>query len=319
MPEVLFHQLSAEQAPRFAPMTFPAYRHLLRLEPAPRHLSDDDERPIQPVAVAASLDGQPVGLALAECPLPEDRATRSAELLSVFVAKAYRRRGLGGALITAMESLLEQRGEPRVKAVFMRGKPAVATVERLLARAGWAAPTPRVLTVKFMIEKLFEASWIHRYRPRKGFEIFTWLDVRDEEREALKRSHAETGWIASDLLPWQYDRGEFEPITSVGMRHGGEVVGWVINHRLDPETVRFTCSFMHPRFQGVGGILPLYTESFSRAHRFGFKRGIFVAPLHHPRMERFSRRWFGPWAYFVEETVGTEKPLREGGERADAG
>ncbi|MEM9304603.1 MAG: GNAT family N-acetyltransferase [Pseudomonadota bacterium] len=309
MPEVTIHRLSPDQAERFGAMTFPAYRHLLPLAPARRHQSDDDERLIQPVAVAASIDGQPVGLALAESPIGADREEHSAELLSLFVAKSFRRNGLGRALLAGIQQVLAEQGEPRVKAVFMRGKPSIDVVERLLAEAGWADPVPRMVTVKFMADRLAESTWIHRYKPRAGFEIFTWMDLKDSELEALRQSHAETGWIASDLLPWDYDQGEYEPITSVGMRHEGEVIGWVINHKLDAETVRYTCSFMHPKFQGVGGILPLYTESFRRLLRFGFKRGMFVAPLHHPRMAKFSRRWFGPYSYFTGETVGTEKVL----------
>ena len=310
MPAIDIHRFNPQQAEQFASMTFPAYRHLLNLEPATRHLASDDTRIIQPLAVAASLGGQPAGLALAELPIAQDRDQHSAELLSVFVDKTCRGHGLGKALLGALESLVAEAGLGELAAVYMRGKPSIDIVERLLAQHGWSEPEPRMVTVKFMVEELYKAAWLHRYAPRAGYEIFSWMDLRDAEREEIRRSHETDAWIAPDLVPWKYD-SEYEPTTSVGMRFEGKVVGWVINHRLDDQTVRYTCSFMRRDLQGVGAILPLYCESFRRLHRFGFKRGMFVAPLYHPQMAKFSRRWFGPWSYFIGETMGSRKQLAQ--------
>ena len=63
-------QLRAPVDSTFEEMTFPVYRHLLRLEPAPRHPEQGDQAMVRPLAVAAFHEGAPAGLALAELPTP---------------------------------------------------------------------------------------------------------------------------------------------------------------------------------------------------------------------------------------------------------
>jgi hypothetical protein len=38
------------------------------------------------------------------------------------------------------------------------------------------------------------------------------------------------------------------------VRWRGEVVGWVVNHRFDPKTLRFTCSYLRDELCGVSGV-----------------------------------------------------------------
>ncbi len=299
-------RLGPDEARFFASMTFPSYRHLLSMAPQPRHRDEADQRPIQPLAIAALQDRRPVGLALVELPL---HAGFHAELLSLFVLPDDRGRGVATALLGAVEQVVAEHGGDVLSAVYMTGKPSIPALERVLAKRDFSSPRTRMVSVRFDAERMNQADWLHKYAPRDGYEIFSWMDLRDSEREAMQRSHAEQPWIAADLLPWDHDAHGFEPITSVGVRYRGEVVGWVINHRLDERTVRYTCSFIRDDLARLGRILPLYRESFARMRRFGFKQGMFVTPLHHEPMARFALKWFGPWASFVGETRGAQKAL----------
>lgn len=71
-PEIIV--LDPAQASALSAMTFPAYRHLLNLQPQCRHLIEPDLRVIQPVVLAAIAFGQPVAMALLE--LPADAHSR---------------------------------------------------------------------------------------------------------------------------------------------------------------------------------------------------------------------------------------------------
>jgi GNAT superfamily N-acetyltransferase len=301
-------RVSPEYGPRLAELTFPAYRHLLDLKPKPRHRDEADRRVIQAHALAAVYDGRPVGLILLE--LPTTPGFRP-EVLSLYVSRDFRGQGIGKLLLTAAEQELWRLGHGEVLAVYMTGKPSIPILEHLFARRGWSTPQQRMVTVRFNVADLDQAQWIHRYKPRPGYEIFSWMDLTSAERERIRQSDAATPWIAPDLAPWLHDAHGFEPITSVGIRYQGDVVGWLINHKLAEDTVRYTCSFIRPDLARLGGILPAYVASFERLKRFGFKQGMFVTPLHHAPMARFAVKWFGPWASFVGETRGTRKLLTE--------
>jgi GNAT superfamily N-acetyltransferase len=289
-----------------AAMTFPAYRHLLELRPAHRLLSDPSRPQVQPLALEAVEDGMPIGLALVGLPLQEGEVP---EMLSLFVNAERRNRGVGRLLVRSAEGEIARRGFARVEAVWTAGRPASLAVEHVLARCGWARPAPRTLSVRFTVDEAENFPWLDRYPLRAGCEIFPWVELGDAEREALLLSQRERAWIKPDLVPWQYDAHGFEPVTSVGMRRAGEVVGWVINHRTGPTTLRFTCAYIDKNLGRHGRIMPLFSASIGRLRQGGFTNCTFVTPLRHETMVAFIRRWMMPWVGFVEETRGSHKEL----------
>ena len=183
-----------------------------------------------------------MALVLAELPVrPEDGAP---ELLSVFVTPEHRRLGLGARLVGAIEETVAGRGATSIEAVYTTGKPSIAAVERILEARAWDAPTVRTITVRFTMAEALSTPWYGRMGLLpQGAEIFSWKDLTDAERAHLRESNARAPWIANSLQPWRHDHLGFDPVSSVGLRYRGEVVGWVINHQMDSRTVRFTCSF----------------------------------------------------------------------------
>lgn len=304
MSTLRLHSLAAHEAARFEDLTFPAYRHLLDGKPQTRHRQGDD-RVIRPFAIAAEREGLPAGLALADHAPGEREAT----LLSISVAPALRRKGIGSLLLQTIADVARSEGLDRLQATWMAGNAQTSAIEALLARCGFSAPLPRMLSLRFRAEVMAQAEWLRRYPLRPGYTVFSWADLDDADLRRLKQSQAERGWIAPDLQPWDHDRHGFEPATSVGLRYRGEVVGWVITHPIEPGTVRYTCSFVRADLARLGRILPLYGESFRRLQRFGFQRGVFTTPYQHAGMVNFARRWMAPHAEFVGETRGAERRL----------
>lgn len=296
----------AEQASVSA-MTFPAYRHLLALQPALRLPAEPEQRLVQPVGVVARVAGQPVGLALAEVPVrPEDGPP---ELLSVFVAAGARNQKVGTALVAAMErEVLGARGCTSLEAVYTTGKPSIAAIERIFAARGWEDPVLRTISVRFTMAEALATPWYGRMGLLpKDAEIFSWVDLTPDERQALKDSNARKPWIANSLQPWRHDQVGFDPVSSVGMRYRGEVVGWVINHRMDAKTVRFTCSFMRKDLSRRARIVPLYSEALRRLSETDCESCTLVTPTVYPGMLEFIRRHCSPYASFTGETRGTRK------------
>lgn len=295
--------------PRLAAMTFPIYRPLLDLAPASRHPEQGDVRRIQPLAVVARAGGEPVGLALGELPIDPGPAP---ELLSLFVAAEARGMGMGTALVAAFEEEVARRGAGELAAVYTAGKPSIAAVERIFARRGWEEPRPRTLSVRFPPEAALASDLFSERRMKAlgaGLELVPWVELAAEERAEIRRSHEREPWITPALAPWRFEAAGFDPVSSIGARYRGRVVGWVINHVVDPRTVRFTCSFMRKDISRRGRIVPLYHASLRRLAAAGVPRATFITPVVYPNMIRFIRRWIEPIAEFVGETRGTRKLL----------
>ncbi len=288
-------------------MTFRAYRHLLDLQPGPRLPGEVDSPPIQPLAIRASEDGRPVGLALAELPLTADREP---ELLSVFVEPKFRGRGVGTRLMERAAQEVDRAGFSRLRAVYNTGTPGGPIVEHLFEKCGWQTPVLRSVTVRFTPEEAMRVPWLDKVSLPPQYEIFPWLQITESERNELRRSHEESPWIAEDLLPWDYETESLEPITSLGLRYKGRIVGWVLNHRIDEETIRYTCSFIRKPLGRMGRILPLFSESLRRLDQAGCTNCTFVTPLFHKGMASFARRWIGPYVSSIQESKGSVKVLR---------
>lgn len=301
-----YRPITRDDQSAVASMTFPAYRHLLSMTAAPRHPEQGDARPVQPIGVAAWDGDRPVGLALGELPTTPEGTP---ELLSLFVVDSARRQGVGRALVTALEQAVASQGFPALQAVYTTGKPEIAAVERIFDDAGWQTPAARAVIVRFSPEQALSTPWFGRLRvPDDEFEIFSWTDVRPEEREALMREQGAEHWIPAGLEPWKHDAKGFDVISSVGLRHKGRLAGWVINHRVSADTVRFTCSWMRGDMRGMARILPLYTESLRRLLDSGSCRTcMFITPIEYTEMVEFVRRRCAKWGTFFGETRGTMK------------
>lgn len=301
-----FRQITPDDRAAVSSMTFPAYRHLLDLAAVPRHPEQGDARPIQPVGIAAWDGDRPVGLALAELPTTADGTP---ELLSLFVTESARRQGVARAMVAALEQAVARHGFPALQAVYTTGKPEIEAIERIFGAAGWQAPAARAVIVRFSPEQALSTPWFGRLRfPGDDFEILSWADVRLDEREALKREQQAEHWIPVGLEPWRHDATGFDTISSVGLRHKGQLAGWVINHRVSADTVRFTCSWMRGDMRGMARILPLYTESLRRLLDSGTCRTcMFITPIEYTGMVEFVKRRCAKWGTFFGETRGTMK------------
>ncbi len=302
--EVTLRPFTAEAGPACADMTFPTYRHLLSLEAAPRHPDQGDTRVIQPFGIVADADGTPAGLVLAETPTEDEKPP---EILSLFVRPAYRNEGIATGLVGAVEDVLREGGFPEVQVVYMTGKPGIDALERVLAKRAWATPETRTVTLRFTPEQARKTPWYGRVRLGPEYELLPWAEVGKEEREEAMRSQAQQPWIAPPLEFWRHDCYGFDPVSSLGLRHQGKLAGWVINHRVSADTVRFTCSYMRKDLGRRGRIMPLYTASLDRLAPG--TTCLFVTPVCYATMVHFVKTRCAPWATFFGETKGSSKRL----------
>ncbi|MNK68918.1 Acetyltransferase (GNAT) family protein [compost metagenome] len=292
MAGVTYRRLMPAEGPFFAALTFPAYRSWLSSgEPAL-------------LAIAVQVDNEPAGLALAV----REPAGEQAELCSIFVRQAYRRRGLSAGLLERLEAALREEGAHEVHGVYMTGKPSTPVLEHLLATRGWDAPERRMLVLRAHYDRMSRAPWVAKASLGDGLTLDRWDALTSCERAELRRSQEASPWIAPDLIPFDFEENSYAPASLV-LRRGGKVVGWLITHRFG-DVLRYTCSYVHPELQRRARILPLYAEVMRRAHAQGISQGIWTIPVQHPAMMAFAQRWMAPYAEACDETRGTRKRLR---------
>ena len=298
MPDVVIEAAASALGTEWWGMVFPSYRPLLE------HVGGADAQGNRFFARQATANGRPIGLALAGIA----RGTDSAELLSVYVLPEARSVGIAGELLRGLESDLKTAGAKTIAGTYMTSNPTIPSLERVLAKLGFSTPERRTVAVRFTPEEARRTPWYSRAKVPDGGVIFPWTELTASERETMKRTQAERRWIHPDLEPWRFDEG-FDPISSVGLRMpDGEVVGWVINHRIAPEAVRYTVSFIRDDLAKRGGIFCLYVASIERLEGTGIY-GTFVTAQQFPAMQKFVLRRCAPYISFCGETRGVTKTL----------
>ncbi|MEG4852920.1 GNAT family N-acetyltransferase [Microcoleus sp. B5-D4] len=278
--------------------TFPRFRYRLQV------LKPEGST----VAIAASDSNEPVGLALADI-LPDGKA---GEVLSIFVEKKYRNLGVGTSLLARLEEELLSRGCASVNLVYTTGQPTTLALENLLQKCNWTPPQPRMIVCKSTTDKIANAPWMQKATLPAAYTIFPWVEITAEERILIKQQQAAAPWIPPQLIPFENEEN-FEPLNSVGLRYRGQVVGWVITHRIAPDTIRYTCSFVRQDLQKMGRIIPLYVRAIKIQEQAGIPKGIWTVPFVYTSMVSFVKKRMASYMISIDESRGSFKSLGDGG------
>ncbi|MEA5627194.1 GNAT family N-acetyltransferase [Nostoc sp. UHCC 0251] len=280
------------EALAYQTFTFPLFRpHLQVLKPGSSI-----------VAIAASNASEPIGLALSEIQ-PNGKL---AQVLSIFVAPFYRRQGIGTALLRRLESQLRSQGCTHLELVYTTGKTTTPALERLLEICDWNSPQPRMLVGKSTYSSMINAPWMKRTALPASYSLFPWQEITQDDRTALEQQT--NSWIPSQLMPFQHEQN-LEPLNSLGLRYQGDVVGWIITHRLDPETIRYTSGFVRPDLQKAGRYISLIANAIQLQIDAKVLFGIWTVPFVYPAMVSFVRQRMLPYMIAIEESRISSKNL----------
>jgi GNAT superfamily N-acetyltransferase len=252
------------------------------------------------LAVGATIFGTPVGLALARV---EGVAAR---LLSLVVAPGSRRLGIGTGLLREVQGQVLARNGRVVYTILNPEDPAYAVALRFLEKEGWSAPIPRALVCWSDAEAIYKAPWLYSCRPLlDGYDVFPWAELTEAERSSL---HSQCGHLYPEWLgPFTHE--PFEPINSLGLRHDGQVIGWMVTHRVGPNTVRYSKLFLAPPHQRAARGIALVAEAILLQLASGVSQAILDIDANNEPMMRFARRHLAPFMTRMTETQVSMKPL----------
>lgn len=305
--------LTSEDVASVSSMTFPAHRpHLTRFAAGEAH----DEV----IALVARDNDVPVGLVLAQVSLPSaaERADQPkiANLLSVSVVPAWRRCGVASQLMLSLENELRKRGHNGLITDYTTRMPAWQAFERLLASCLWSKPQAKLLMSMGRWPEIMEAPLLktHREVPL-GFELFEWTQLATEERVQLQRD-VDDGKIPHMLSPFA-EEDDIEPDVSVGVRHAGEVVAWMMVTRspLVPNALSYRTQYVRPHLRAAYGLGPLVLAHAIHRHNASPIRekcpvGVFAMSFDQStKMINFFHKRLAPYCFSTYESRVAMKTL----------
>lgn len=224
------------------------------------------ERYRRPITDAARADGlivvgaysllEPVGLLVGAI----SSENSDAHLLSLTVVSEHQSRGIATEMLRQFEEAVCARDGQVLYASYVGDNPPL---ERAFAKQGWDAPRVMAVAVECSPEAIYPSP-IYQMKAvaPPEFEFFAWADLTATDRAAIEaRERQLGGWYsaashAGNVSPFVEEQF-LEPQCSVGLRHQGEVVGWMIVHRIRADALHFISLFLSPEYrrQNLGILL----------------------------------------------------------------
>lgn len=234
------------------------------------------------IGLSASVAGSMVGFAIAE----RLNATQ-AEIISLFVLPEYRHQGIGTRLVAYLERELIQQGCLELILSYQTSSLTNTALEPLLQKLNWQAPQTTLVLGKTATTNIAQAPWLNRYLLPPVFEVFPWLE---------------------QMSPPNQD-SRLEALNSLGLRYRGEVIGWMLTHRVAPDTIRYTTLEMAEPFQRRGRGVALLAEAIRRQVNSDVPYLTGSVSVQYPRLWQFVGRHLMPYLTGVGEVRQTRKVI----------
>lgn len=264
----------------------PAYKHLTyhRFQDRLDLLSTQ----VTTIAIGATFQGQPVGLVLVEYLKDRDRAG----ILSLVVAPAHRKQGIGTALLIQLEQLLTVSDCQQIDFIYPLNL-TTSIVERMLARQNWSPASAHGLQCLTSLETIEQAPFLNRYTFPDKFTILPWSELTDVERSKIEQKENGLNY-PDELCPFR--SGRIEAPSSIGVRDRDEVIGWSIVEQLSPSCVSYSSLFVKPEYRSIGLGFHLLVASINRqiVDR-SVTAGLFVVLQESTAMTKFMTRHLAPY------------------------
>lgn len=215
--------------------------------------------------------GRPVGLII----VTSDANTGEGSVLSLYVLPAYRGRGIARALLNRVEDLARVQGLRKLKFKYTKERKDPFDPGAFLEKLGWSALDAEWIVARGYVPpcrdnpRIVRSMYFH-----KDVQPFSWLELRPEERSFLRSKVGEEDWYPEYLSPFVYE-DRIEPLTSMGLRYQGEVVGWLVCHRMSADVIRYTSLFARRDLAARGHTVRLLLKAF----RDQMESGIPIATL----------------------------------------
>lgn len=248
-----------------APLTFPIKDLQLResyarLIPSSLHTCLDGLDPFELkssiIGVGVTLDSHPMGIALASV----YNKVHTAHIHVLMLKNETFSLNNAEKLLHVLTQLLIEENVTLVTFHYSKEDPFSNIVEKVFLKNHWQGPRP------FIIECLFKsADFAPSWRDKKmefakGFEEFLFKNLTHQEYQDLVHRYEQMS-IPKYVYPFGREEKLIEYKNSLGLRYQGKVIGWMITHRIAPDTIRYSALYLEDDFVSTGYWLKLLIDA----------------------------------------------------------
>jgi GNAT superfamily N-acetyltransferase len=261
------------------------------------------------VALAASLQGRPVGLVVGRRRLPFPLGV----IDSIYVASSVRNRGFGTRLLAAAEEGLVQKGCTALEIVYRKDGDGTPALERVLENRRWSRSEQHSVIDKYELKQA--PGWVQRLSFRGADKALPWKSLSKEQLEEVRRG--EDVWYPASVSPFQNHLADADPDFSFWFESRGQIQGWIVCVRLAEDTASVERFFVAEELQNTGRAVPLLAEAIKamlkNGVRFASSKISSNPEYANPALLRFYRKHLQPLSIISVEYLQAVKHLEKWG------
>jgi GNAT superfamily N-acetyltransferase len=270
------------------------------------------------LALVAFADEAPVALWLSvKTPLQDQPQGHT--LLSLFVAPAWRRRGVGTHLMQVAETKLAARGVSSLTTSYSSILPGADAMSGLLLNQSWNEPTPDRIRICGRVGDTVTTSraWdvLLRRLERRGLRYLSWqeadIGVLEQAGAMVDAGHAPE-W--SDPRPWNEVLSR--PLSLAILDGKGALSGWVIcEHQPNLSRWYFPIGWVTPAEQDRGTLVGAYLEGSRRiqSEHGSSALAVLEASPRQGRAWKLFENHFSSFALWSDRLLVSQKFLHQSG------
>ncbi len=252
------------------------------------------------LALAAYAGPLPVGICVAFYYPP----IQSGFIAHFFVNPDSRGQGVASALFTMALTRLKSSSIHSIEVRFSSAAEGRDAIAKLLHNHHFSPPIIQTVEYHFDVTK-FNAPWyMHPPALQKCMSLFPWRSLsKKEEKEIAHWIHENPSWAPFNPLDLQQP---IDLLTSIGIRKNGKLIGWMVNVKPKPNTLRFSSLFILPEERGTGAAIALLSASIA-LHRQHSPQSHAIASfnpnLSPPLWGRFVEKRLAPYSLAKNYTL----------------
>lgn len=146
-------------------------------------------------------------------------------------------------MLTHVEKKAREKKSSLLTFVYAVDQPWTKSIEEALNALKWQPASP--FMIRCFCALSFNAPWLdynHLDYPA-GYEEFFLSELSENETLQIQKIQRQMG-ISAFLSPFR-EKDLIEPLNSLGLRYQNQIVGWILTHRIDSETIRYTAMFVN--------------------------------------------------------------------------
>lgn len=221
------------------------------------------------------------------------------------VLNAHRGIGLGKMLMTRMEHFAASQKLQTLSLSYREDSPFYLPIIKTTHRFHWESPNKALMLYKFSAEKFMQLAWIPKIRLPRQYQIFSWSDLTNTEKQQIITRHQQRNWYPLDQAPI-FDSANMEPANSLGLSFQNKIVGWIITHRVHDDIIEYSSLFVSPELRFSRGY-PLIVEAIRRQYELGIGRGIFQVQTQNRAMISFVEKRVKPCITYQTARIISKK------------